>query len=196
MIKRWFQSSPPPAEAVEEEAVVVKEEIKAPVATPPPPPPPSPRLRFGIAKVVEMVNNPHLSGLSPDAKRCAVMMALEAVGVGVEELLQDAVLRQRTLANEEDERQATLGRFEQAKSGANAKLQAELAEITSDFMTRMQANVDEVAKEQDKFRAWQRKKQQETQQIAEAASVCVPEGSGAHGGSLTAVLERACAARR
>jgi hypothetical protein len=171
MIRRWFESSPP---AAVKEETAVKEEKKVVVEAPPAPAPvPAPAPRFGIAKVVEMVNNPHLSGLSPDAKRCAVMMALEAVGVGVEELLQDAVLRQRTLANEEDERQGTLRRFEEAKSGANAKLQAELAEISNDFMTRMQANVDEVAQEQDKFRAWQRKKQQETQQIAEARTAPV-----------------------
>lgn len=186
MIKRWFESSP------------AAEEKKIAVGAPPPPPPPrqtaSPR--FGIGKVVEMVNSQHLSGLSPDAKRCAVMMTLEAVGVGVEEVLQDAVLRQRALSTEEDERQETLRRFEDVKSGENGKLQTELAGITNDFMTRMQANLDEVAGEQDKFRAWQRKKQLEAQQIAEAAGVCVPEGSGVHGGGLTAVLERACAARK
>jgi len=123
-------------------------------------------------------------------------MTLEAVGVGVEEVLQDAVLRQRTLANEEAGRQETLRKFEDLKTGENARLQAELAGITNEFMSRMQATLDEVAQEQDKFRAWQRRKQQETQQIAEAAAICVPEGSGAHGGGLTAVLERACAARR
>jgi hypothetical protein len=188
MMKRWFE----------------KESVEAPPPPPPPlPPPPAPlptpparAPRFGIAKLVDMVNSQHLSGLSPDAKRCAVMMTLEAVSVGVEEVLQDAVLRQRELANEEAERQAKLQRFEDMKSGENAKLQAELAAITNDFMSRMQTTLDEVAREQDLFRAWQRKKQQETQQIAEAAAVCVPEGSGAVGGGLTAVLERACAARR
>jgi hypothetical protein len=189
MIRRWFETS------------VSAEEKKCVVEPPPPqvqpaPPPRNTAPRFGIAKVVEMVNSQHLSGLSPDAKRCAVMMTLEAVGVGVEEVLQDAVLRQRTLSNEESERQEELRRFEEKKSGENATLQAELAGITNDFMTRMQATLDRVAQEQDKFRAWQRAKQQEAQQIAEAAAVCVPEGSAAHGGSLTAVLERACAARR
>jgi hypothetical protein len=195
MIKRWFESSS------------AAEDKKCAVEAPPPPPPPPPSApapslrpaapsRFGIGKVVEMVNSQHLAGLSPDARRCAVMMTLEAVGIGMEEVLQDAVLRQRTLNDEENRRQETLGRFEDVKTGENAKLQAELSSITNDFMTRMQANLDEVAREQDQFRAWQRKKQQEAQQIAEAAAVCVPEGSGAHGGGLTAVLERACAARR
>jgi hypothetical protein len=186
MIKRWFESSP----AAEEKKMTVEA---------PAPPPTRPRMAsplFGIGKVVEMVNSQHLMGLSPDAKRCAVMVTLEAVGVGIEEVLQDAVLRQKALSTEEEKRQETLRAFEEVKSGENAKLQSELAGITNEFMSRMQANLDEVAGEQDKFRAWQRKKQQEAQQIAEAAAVCVPEGSGAHGGGLSAVLERACAARK
>ena len=183
-MRRWFEFS----SGAEEQAPVGIEESPAPRATA--------VSRFGITKVVEMVNSQHLSGLSPDAKRCAVMMALEAVGVGIEELLQDAVVRQRALADDEQERQTTLRRFEEGKADENAKLQAELDGVTARFLSQMQANLDEVAREQDKFRFWQRKKQQETQQIAEAAAVCVPEGSGRIGGSLTAVLERACAARR
>src|ERR1051325_10244202 len=56
-----------------------------------------PRIPCGILKVVEMVNSDHLAGLSPEAKRCAIMMALDSVGAGVEDLLQDAVVRQRGL---------------------------------------------------------------------------------------------------
>src|SRR5436305_10979383 len=36
-----------------------------------------PQSPSGILKVVEMVKSEHLSGLSPEAKRCASMMALE-----------------------------------------------------------------------------------------------------------------------
>jgi hypothetical protein len=193
MKRRWFEFS----SGAEENAPVVLEERPAARPAPPEPAPHATAVsQFGITKVVEMVNSQHLSGLSPDAKRCAVMMALEAVEVGVEELLQDAVLRQRALADDEQERQSTLRRFEETKADENAKLQAELDSVTARFLSQMQANLDEVAREQDKFRFWQRKKQQETQQIAEAAAVCVPEGAGGIGGSLTAVLERACAARR
>ena len=67
MIRRWFESSPPPAEVKDiREEPAVKEEKKV-VVEAPPPAPAGPAPRFGIAKVVEMVNNPHLSGLSPDA---------------------------------------------------------------------------------------------------------------------------------
>src|SRR5579864_4481493 len=37
-----------------------------------------PRLAYGILKVAEMMNSPHLSGMSPDARRCSLLMALEA----------------------------------------------------------------------------------------------------------------------
>src|SRR5947208_17073753 len=63
-----------------------------------------PQSPCGILKVVEMMNSEHLAGLSPEAKRCAIMMALEAVGAGVEDLLQDAVIRQRAL-NDQDKEQ-------------------------------------------------------------------------------------------
>ena len=155
-----------------------------------------PQKPCGILKVVDMANSEHLAGLSPEAKRCAIMMALEAVGAGVEDLLQDAVIRQRALNDQEKEQQEALRRFEETKAEESRKLQGELESLTGQFMARVQANADEVAREQDKLRAWQRKKQQESQQIAEAAAFCVPDGMGQHGGSLASVLERAAGARR
>jgi hypothetical protein len=156
----------------------------------------SPQVAGGILKVVEMVNSDHLSGLSPDARRCAVLMALDAVGAQIEDLLQDAVVRQRALADYEKVQQEKLRRFEEGKAEENRGLNAELERLTRQYMDRVQANLDEVDREQNHFRLWQRKKQQHTQQIAEAAAYCVPEGMGSHSGSLTSVLERACAARR
>lgn len=153
-----------------------------------------PEVPCGILKVVEMMNSQHLSGLSPEARRCAVLMALEAAGAQMEDLLQDAVLRQRALNDYEKQQEDNLRRFDEAKTGENRGLQAELDRLTAQYMARLQANLDEVAREQDAFRAWRKKKQQEAQRIAEAAAFCVPESIGPHGG-LTAVLERACAAR-
>jgi hypothetical protein len=153
-----------------------------------------PQLAYGILKVVTMMNSGHLSSLTPEARRAAVMMALEAVGAEAEDLLHDAVVRERALKEHEDQQQDALQALETAKLQENQKLQAELDRLTADFMTRMQANLDYLAREQDEFRAWQRKKNQQAQQIAEAAALCVPEGSG-NGRSLVAVLEKACGAR-
>jgi hypothetical protein len=65
-------------------------------------------------------------------------------------------------------------------------------------MSRIQTNSDQVAQEQDNFRAWQKRKQQESQRITDAATFCVPQGNGSNGSanSLTAVLERVAVPRR
>lgn len=149
----------------------------------------------GILKVVEMVHSPHLSGMSPEGKRCAVRMALDAVGTSVESVLQDAVTRQSILNDYEKEESHKLRRFEETKAEENQRLQAELDALTRDYMARMQSGIDEVSLEQDRFRGWQKRKQLELEKVAEAAALCVPESMGSHGVGLSAVLERACAAR-
>jgi hypothetical protein len=153
-----------------------------------------PQLAYGIMKVVGMMNSGYLSSLTPEARRSAVMMALEAMGAAAEDLLHDAVVRERALKESEDQQQERLRALEAKKLDENQKLQAELERLTADYMSRMQANLDQLAREQDEFRAWQRKKGQQAQQIAEAAALCVPEGS-AHTRGVATVLERACGTR-
>jgi hypothetical protein len=149
----------------------------------------------GILKVVEMVQSPHLAGMSPEGKRCAVRMALDAVGASVEGVLQDGVIRQSILNEYEKEQQEKLRRFEETKAEENRRLKSELDRVTHDYVQRMQAGMDEVSRELDGFRAWQKRKQQEMQKIAEAAALCVPESMGSAGIGLSSVLERACAVR-
>ena len=155
-----------------------------------------PRLAYGILKVAEMMNSSHLSSLSPEARRCSLLMALEAAGAEIEDLLQDAVVRQRALNDYEEAQSNKLQSFEQSKLEENKKIQQELDRLTAQYMARIQANLDEVAREQDNFHAWQRTKQLESQRITEAAAYCVPQGSAATMSSLTAVLERATVVHR
>ncbi len=216
MLKRWFESNGNGASRVEphrngaaDQAAVVEE-----VASAIPPEPPAaaeepdefdliyrsatvkpPQLPYGIMRVIGMLNSQHLAALTPDVRRPALMMALEAVGAEVEDLLQDAVVRQRALKEYEERQQEKLRRIEAEKLVENRRLQAEMERITAEFMARMQANLDFVARRQDELRAWQRRKNQQSQQIADAAAMCVPETAVRDGG-LAAVLERACVARR
>jgi hypothetical protein len=154
-----------------------------------------PQIEYGILKVAEMLDNRHLVGLSPEARRSALLMALDAAGAAIDDLLQDAVVRQRALNDYEEAQQRHLKEFEAAKVAENAAIQADLDRLTREHMSRIQSNLDGVAREQDKLRNWQRIKQQESQRIAEAAAFCVPP-SGPGGVGLTQVLERATAARR
>jgi hypothetical protein len=154
------------------------------------------RISYSILKVSDMVNSTHLAGMSPEAKRCALMMALDAAGSEVENLLQDAVVRQRALSDFEAVLQEKLQKFEGEKAEENRAIQAELDRLTKQYMSRIQSNLDEVAHEQDEFHAWQERKQREADRITEAATFCVPQGSTAGSPSLTAVLERANIRRR
>jgi len=153
-----------------------------------------PSLRYGILKVAEMVGSPHLAGMSAEPKRNSILMALEAAGAEIDFLLEDAVFRQRALNDHDDALQKKLREFEAAKSGEVRKIQAELELVTAQYMERIQTNLDEVAREQDTLRVWQRRKQQECQRIAEAAMLCVPNGGQTSIGALPALLERGAAA--
>lgn len=218
MLKRWFDFSSNGNGYHEPAVAVMPAGDSADPPRPAPPPkeapvpaePPKPSSEFdqiyqragvrgqgacGILKVVDMVQSPHLAGMSPEGKRCAVRMALDAVGATVEGVLQDGVIRQSVLNDYEKEQQEKLRRFEETKAEENRRLQGELDRLTHDFMQRMQAAMDEVSREQDQFRIWQKRKQQELQKIAEAAALCVPESMGSPGLGLSAVLERACAVR-
>lgn len=150
-----------------------------------------PRISYNILKVSEMVNSPHLGTLNAEAKRASLLMALDAAGVAVEDVLQDAVLRQKALVEYEDAQRSRLKSFEQAKADENARIQEELERLTKAHMARIQANLDEVAREQDNFRSWQKSKNQECERLTDAAGYCVPPGSPIGASSLASVLERA-----
>jgi hypothetical protein len=158
----------------------------------------APGKNYTILKIAEMLNSKHLSDMTPEAKRGSLMMALEAAGAEIGDLLQDAVARNRSLDEYEEKRQDHVKKFEAAKAEENNKLHAELERMTSQYMSRIQANSDQVAQEQDSLRGWQKRKQQESQRITDAATFCVPQGNGSNGNAngLSAVLERVTAPRR
>jgi hypothetical protein len=148
-----------------------------------------PRAAYTIMKVADMLNSPHLAGMSVETRRGSVMMALEAAGVDVKDMLQDAMLRHRALDDYEEAQQKKLQDFESAKNEANGKLQAELERVSAEYMRLIQSNVDEVARHQDAFRIWQKNKELELQNMAGASAFC-SSTSGGMNTSLTMVSGR------
>ncbi len=104
--------------------------------------------------------------------------------------------RKRALNDYEDMLLEKLRRFEDSKAAENAQIQADLDRITHEHLSRIQANLDLVARAQDDLRAWQKRKQQEAQRITDAAKYCVPQDAASHDTTLVAVLERASVAAR
>lgn len=123
---------------------------------------------YTILKVSEMLQSEHIRSLPPEVKRSSVLVALEAAGVKVEEIIQDAVRRDRALDTYERVQQKAVEDLETRKTQENKQIQAEMDRVMAEYKARMQANSDEVAKEKERFYGWRLQKQQEEQKIADA----------------------------
>ncbi len=81
---------------------------------------------YGIDKVGEMLENKRLAALAPELKATAVMAALEAAGVAIRDVIQDAVVRDKAL-----------DAFEAAKQreihDARASNEARIATLTTEM---------------------------------------------------------------
>ncbi len=152
---------------------------------------------YNILKVADMATSDQLHGLSSTAKHSALMMALEAAGVAVEDVLRDAMHRQRVLEEYEDEQKRHLQEFESTKLKENERLTAELESITEQYRTRISATVEEIERERTAFREWQERKLREQRRIAEAASLCVTDPTAVSSeASVTRLLEKNAATLR
>lgn len=127
---------------------------------------------YGINKVVEMINSEHVRGLSKELKRAAVLMALNAAGVPVGQVLQDYKSRQEALdfyeAAQKKQAEAEWAR----RAEEIVQIQAEMERVKEHFMVRINRSLEGVAREKITFNAWQTLKQQETQNMSEAAELC------------------------
>jgi hypothetical protein len=132
----------------------------------------NPRMGYSIRKVVEMLNSEHVRGLSNDAKRAAVLMALDAAGITMDEVLRDARVRQSALDAYEADQGKHFEEYWARKVEGNALIQAEMERITAQSLDRIKRNQDEVAMEKAAFAEWQKTKQQEAERISEAVAIC------------------------
>ena len=137
---------------------------------------------FTIMKVAEMLRSEHIRNLPKDVKRSSVLVALEAAGAALQDIIQDAVKRDRALDTFERVQEQSVNELESRKGKENQEIQAELDRIVAEHRTRMQANSDAVAKEKERFYAWRLKKQEEEQKIADTVSYFVTENPITTGG--------------
>ena len=132
----------------------------------------SPHSKYGIAKVLEMLGSKHIRELQKDIKRASVLMALDAAGTTVDEVLQDATRRQHALNSYESEQRKQFEEFEARMARENAYTQAELERVTAHYADRIKHNQEQVARAKDALQQWQSMKEQENQRISEAVALC------------------------
>lgn len=146
----------------------------------------NPRSGYGIHKVVDMLNSERIRDLSKEIKRSSVLMALDAAGASVDDLLQDATRRQQALNTYEDGQRKQLEEYEVRKGKENTQIQAEMQRITAHYAERIQQNNDEVAKHKEALHNWQMAKQHESQRISEVIELCGKQPASAGNDAMAA----------
>jgi hypothetical protein len=132
----------------------------------------TPAKGYSVHKVVEMLHSEHIKGLSPELKRAAVLMALDAAGVSVEQIQQDAKSRQEALDNYEAEQNKQAEAEWARRDEENAQIQSELERVKAQYMARINRNIEGVAREKAVFNEWASTKKLESQRMLEAVQLC------------------------
>lgn len=125
---------------------------------------------YTIFKISDMLKSEHIRSLPVEIKKSSVLLALDAAGVKLQEVIEDAVRRDKALDTFETVQERALEKLEAQKAADNKKLQEEADRVLSELRTRIQANNDAVAKERERLQTWRLQKQQEEQRIADAVA--------------------------
>jgi hypothetical protein len=125
---------------------------------------------YGIDKVAEMLGSKHLSSLQREVKAASVLAALEAAGVPLKDIIQDAVQRDRAL----DAFEMAKGReVEELRKQGESRIAAIESEIQS-FLQAKNAELEglKAASEEAKqaFRKLQGRKRQEEDRLFDVVS--------------------------
>lgn len=130
---------------------------------------------YSIMKVAEMLQSEHIRTMPADVKRSSVLVALDAAGVDIKDVIQDAVRRDKALDGYERVQERAAADLETRKNQENSQIQAEIDRFVSQQRAKIQANNEEVTREKERFFGWRLKKQQEEKKIADAVAPFVTE---------------------
>jgi Asp-tRNA(Asn)/Glu-tRNA(Gln) amidotransferase A subunit family amidase len=123
---------------------------------------------YTVLKVADMLRSEHIRDLPPDVKTKSVMVALDAAGVKVAEIVEDAVLRDRALDTYERVLQKALEDLRARKELENQQIEEEINQRVAELRARIDQNNAETSREQSDLIAWRARKRQEEERIAEA----------------------------
>jgi hypothetical protein len=144
---------------------------------------PEPPHGYSILKIADMLQSEHIRTMPLDVRRSSVLVALDAAGVDIKDVIQDAVRRDRALDTFERVQEKAATELEGRKVQENSQLQAEIDKFVSEQRAKIQANNDEVTREKERFFGWRLKKQQEEKKISDAVAPFVSENPITTGGA-------------
>ncbi|MGE4083332.1 MAG: hypothetical protein AB7H93_10055 [Vicinamibacterales bacterium] len=130
---------------------------------------------YTVLKVAEMLQSEHIRALPAEVRARSVRVALDAAGVTVNEIVEDAVRRDRALDTYERVLQQHLDDLASQTTAENRRLEEEIATRVAELRARIAENDRRVADELAELQTWRTRKQQEEGVIAEAVGHFVAE---------------------
>lgn len=130
---------------------------------------------YSVLKVAEMLQSEHIRALPADVKRKSVMVALDAAGVKVDDIVEDAVRRDRALDTYERVLQQHVDQLDGQIASENRQIEEEIASRAAELRARIEENNQKVAGEKAELLAWRARKHQEEAAIADAVGYFVTE---------------------
>lgn len=130
---------------------------------------------YTVLKVAEMLQSEHIRALPNDVKRKSIMVALDAAGVKVTDIVEDAVKRDRALDTYERVLQKNVESRAADVAAENKRLEDEITQRVAELRAKIDENTRALGADDQEFRAWQQQKHQEEATIADAVSYFVSE---------------------
>ena len=141
---------------------------------------------FTAYKVLEILSAPDFAALDAKAKAGALsgFLRMNPSGpVPIEDVIQDALARDNALDGFEAFLRQKLEARNADREKENASLQAGIDELVRKNREKMQANLEAIAKEQERFASWQARKRVEEQKLFEAVGPFVEKNPVSVGNS-------------
>jgi hypothetical protein len=126
---------------------------------------------FSILKVAEMLNSVHVRDLAPDAKRAAILMALEASNIQLNDVMEDATRREQVLNDYEGRQQQIFQNYKAGRQQQNQEIQQEVERLVEQFRAKIQENEKELTSEKARLDEWRTRKREEERRIRSATSL-------------------------
>ena len=130
------------------------------------------RKGYSINQIVEMLRSENLRGLSKEMKRASILVALDAAGISLEEVVEDAKARMEAIDSYEASQRTQFEAHLVRRAEENQQIMAELERVKATYADRLRRNLDGVAREKATFGNWLTLKPQEAANIAEALECC------------------------
>jgi len=133
----------------------------------------TPEHGYDIYKVMELLNSEDLKDMAPEVKKSAIIAALKITKVDVNDIIKDAVARDKALDAYEAMKQKSITDFRARKDEENAAIQQEIEAFVKAKQAQIEANKKAAAQSEIDLNEWMKKKQAEEQRIYDAVSFFV-----------------------